>query len=144
MTATGLSGKKAAELCGFSNISSTVFDVEDVLLEATAIRHVIEKLAKLKDEELLTSFRITDENCCDSSSSESETDSDDVSDVDSVECEHNNTPERFRQNTFPQQDTEHFSKSHDLTCSTGEQCLDPRQLLVILQQCNWNWLESPS
>ena len=81
---------------------------------------------------------ITDENCCDSSSSESETDSNDVSDVDSVKCEHNDTRERFRQNPFPQQDTKHFSKS-DL--STGEQCLDPRQLLVILQQCNWNWLE---
>ena len=49
MTATGLSGKKAAKLYGFSNILSTVSDVEDVLLEATAIRNVIVKLGQLKD-----------------------------------------------------------------------------------------------
>ena len=40
MTAAGLSGKKAAELYGFSNISSTVSYVEDVLLKAHSYRYL--------------------------------------------------------------------------------------------------------
>ncbi len=114
VTASGISGKKAASLYGFSNTSSTVSDVEEALREATAIRNVIQKLAELKDEELLTSLGIPDENCCDSSSSESETDDDntDISDI-----------------------------NNDRLFDTDKQCIDPQELLGILQQCSWNWLE---
>jgi hypothetical protein len=116
---SAISGKKAASLYVASlyivNMSSTVSDVEEDLLEATTIRNVIEKLAVLKDGELVISLGISDENC-DSSSSESETDDEetDISDM-----------------------------NNDHLYGTDKQCKDPKELLGILQQCNWNWLELP-
>lgn len=148
VSATGLSNKKAAAMYGFTSMSPTVSEVEEVLKESTAIRKVIEKLAELKDKELLKSLGITDENSCESDSSdESETDNDDadISDVDSVEGNRNNDGESSGQDTWhpnAKGTGVEIPLRHDNTSwETGEHSMDPEQLLVILRQCNLNWFE---
>ncbi|CAB4038415.1 Chromatin modification-related YNG2 [Paramuricea clavata] len=113
--AAGLSNKKAAKVYGFGNMTSVVSEVEEALKEAQAIRKVIEKLAELKDKELMKSLGISNDESSESDSGEeSETDNE-GSDVD--------------------------DNNHDGNGYNNDDGLDSNRLIAVLQQCDFNWLE---
>lgn len=75
--ATGLSNTKAKEKYGFSDIDTTVYQVEQALDEVSAIHEAIEKIAQVKDKVLLKSLGVPtdiEDECSD------ESESDDVDD----------------------------------------------------------------
>lgn len=74
--ATGLSNTKAKEKYGFSDIGTTLSQVEQTLDEVSAIHEAIEKIAQVKDKVLLKSLGVPME-MEGESSDESESDDDD-------------------------------------------------------------------
>ena len=124
--AAGLSSTKAKSIYSFDDMTSKTKKVKDALEEATAIHKVIENIAKSKDCALLNSLGIFYSD----SSEGSQTDSDqDGSETDS-----------------DQDDTDALDGSDDRednaeNLTKDKEFFNNDQLLSILYQCKFNWLE---
>ena len=134
VSAAGLSDTKATKLYGFENMTSVVSEVKEALGEAQAIREVIEKLAELKDKELLKSLGISDEEISESGSgdeSETESDSDGVL----------TNPVEDRKHSVESPKSDPLHVDNDIDPKTNYDSVDSTHLINILQKCDFNWLE---
>ena len=128
----GLSSTKAKSIYGFDDMTAKTKKVKDALEEATAIREVIENIAKSKDRALLNSLGIYDSDSSETSDN-SETDSEqEDADLSGSSDDQVGSPTDVVERN-------HEDSARDVTES--QEFFNDEQLLSILYQCELNWVE---
>ena len=135
--ATGLSNTKAKSFYGLGNVKERKEKVESALEKAISIRQSIEKIARLKDRALLSSFGIDCASDCDTSSeSESESDSDNDSAIQKESSQ--SSPDKI---TEPVVTDDEINPDFLTLNAKNNPMLDVNQVLCILKECTFNWFE---
>ena len=128
----GLSSTKAKSIYGFDDMTAKTKKVKDALEEATAIREVIENIAKSNVRALLNSLGIYD-----SDSSETSDNSETDSEQEDADLSGSNDDQVGSPTDVVERN--HEDSARDVT--EYQEFFNDEQLLSILYQCELNWVK---